>query len=101
MRCGCSAWTRDTRNHARRRPRNRCRHRQDGATVTDTITATSTPTNAEPVPGVDYSLFDADNHYYEATDAYTRHISPTMAKRAMQWAEVDGRLRLLVGGRVN
>jgi len=20
-------------------------------------------------------LFDADNHYYEATDAYTRHIS--------------------------
>jgi hypothetical protein len=50
---------------------------------------------------VDYRTFDADNHYYEATDAYTRHIDPTMAKRAMQWAEIDGRTRLLVGGKVN
>jgi len=46
-------------------------------------------------------LFDSDNHYYEATDAFTRYIEPSMAKRAMQWAEIDGRLRLLVGGRVN
>jgi predicted TIM-barrel fold metal-dependent hydrolase len=45
--------------------------------------------------------FDADNHYYEAEDAFTRHIDPTMAKRCMQWAEVNGRRRLLVGGRVN
>jgi len=50
---------------------------------------------------VDYVTFDADNHYYEATDAYTRHIDPSMAKRAMQWAEIDGRRRLLVGGTVN
>lgn len=46
-------------------------------------------------------VFDADNHYYEATDAFTRHIDPKMARRAMQWADVDGRRRLLVGGRVN
>jgi predicted TIM-barrel fold metal-dependent hydrolase len=46
-------------------------------------------------------FFDADNHYYEAVDAYTRHIDPAMAKRAMQWAEIDGRRRLLVGGKVN
>jgi predicted TIM-barrel fold metal-dependent hydrolase len=52
-------------------------------------------------PAVDYPTFDADNHYYEATDAYTRHIDPAMAKRAMQWAEIDGRTRLLVGGKVN
>jgi len=52
-------------------------------------------------PAVDYPTFDADNHYYEATDAYTRHIDPAMAKRAMQWAEIDGRARLLVGGKVN
>ena len=45
--------------------------------------------------------FDADNHYYEATDAFTRHIEPEYAKRAMQWAEIDGKTRLLVGGRVN
>jgi predicted TIM-barrel fold metal-dependent hydrolase len=52
-------------------------------------------------PAVDYPTFDADNHYYEATDAYTRHIDPAMAKRAMQWADIDGRQRLLVGGKVN
>ena len=45
--------------------------------------------------------FDADNHYYEATDAFTRYIEPEYAKRAMQWAEIDGKTRLLVGGRVN
>ncbi len=50
---------------------------------------------------LDYGVFDADNHYYEATDAYTRHIDPKLAKRTMQWAEVDGRTRLLVGGKVN
>jgi predicted TIM-barrel fold metal-dependent hydrolase len=46
-------------------------------------------------------VFDADNHYYEAPDAYTRHIDPAMAKRAMQWADINGKRRLLVGGRVN
>jgi predicted TIM-barrel fold metal-dependent hydrolase len=45
--------------------------------------------------------FDADNHYYEAEDAFTRHIDPKMAKRCLQWAEVDGKKRLLVGGKVN
>ncbi|OAA27862.1 Amidohydrolase [Frankia sp. EI5c] len=45
--------------------------------------------------------FDADNHYYEALDAFTRHIEPEFARRCMQWAEVGGRTRLLVGGRVN
>ncbi len=48
-----------------------------------------------------FQAFDADNHYYEATDAYTRHIDPSMAKRCMQWAEIDGKTRLLVGGKVN
>ena len=49
----------------------------------------------------DFRAFDADNHYYEAEDAFTRHIDPSMAKRCMQWAVIDGRKRLLVGGRVN
>jgi predicted TIM-barrel fold metal-dependent hydrolase len=48
-----------------------------------------------------FRCFDADNHYYEATDAFTRHIEPDLAKRCMQWAEIDGRTRLLVGGRLN
>lgn len=48
-----------------------------------------------------FRAFDADNHYYEALDAFTRHLEPAFRKRCMQWAEVDGRTRLLVGGKVN
>ncbi len=48
-----------------------------------------------------FRAFDADNHYYEAEDAFTRHIDKRMAKRCMQWAEVDGKRRFLVGGRIN
>jgi predicted TIM-barrel fold metal-dependent hydrolase len=48
-----------------------------------------------------FRCFDADNHYYEALDAFTRHIEPGFEKRCMQWAELGGRQRLLVGGRLN
>jgi predicted TIM-barrel fold metal-dependent hydrolase len=54
-----------------------------------------------PHSAVDFPAFDADNHYYEAEDAFTRHIDPRMARRAMQWADVGGRRTLLVGGKVN
>ena len=27
---------------------------------------------------LDYPVFDADNHYYEALDAFTRHLDPTL-----------------------
>src|SRR5580692_8893792 len=50
---------------------------------------------------VPFRFFDCDNHYYEALDAFTRHIEPQYRKRAMQWAQIDGRTRLLVGGKVN
>jgi len=50
---------------------------------------------------LDFTTFDADNHYYEATDAFTRFLDKKMARRTMQWAEIDGRQRLLVGGKVN
>ncbi|MGH9136369.1 MAG: amidohydrolase family protein [Acidimicrobiales bacterium] len=48
-----------------------------------------------------FRAFDADNHYYEATDAFIRHIAPEYAKRGMQWATIDGKTRLLVDGRIN
>ncbi|NUU23084.1 MAG: amidohydrolase family protein [Streptomycetaceae bacterium] len=48
-----------------------------------------------------FRAFDADNHYYEAVDAFTRHIEPEFRKRCMQWAQVDGKTRLLVAGKVN
>jgi predicted TIM-barrel fold metal-dependent hydrolase len=49
----------------------------------------------------DFALFDADNHFYEPTDAFTRHLDPALRRRTMQWAEVEGKTRLLVGGTVN
>ena len=52
-----------------------------------------------------FKAFDADNHYYEAEDAFIRHVPPEMHKRCMQWAEVPtrkgSRKRLLVGGAIN
>ena len=48
-----------------------------------------------------FLLFDADNHYYEAEDAFTRHIDPRMKKRCMNWAMLNGRKELLVAGKVN
>ena len=46
-------------------------------------------------------IFDFDNHYYEATDAFTRYQDKRLRNRGVGWAEIDGRSRLLVGGRVN
>ncbi len=50
---------------------------------------------------LDFEIFDGDNHYYEAEDAFTRHIDRSMRHRCMQWAEVNGRKSLLVAGKVN
>lgn len=50
---------------------------------------------------LDFKGFDADNHYYEATDAFTRYADPAMANRTMQWVEMDGKRRLLVAGKIN
>ena len=50
---------------------------------------------------IDYRAFDADNHYYEALDAFTRHLDPALGPRCVQWAEIDGRRYHVVGGRVS
>jgi predicted TIM-barrel fold metal-dependent hydrolase len=48
---------------------------------------------------VDFDVFDSDNHYYEATDAFTRHL-PASHRKLVQWAEIDGKPRMVVAGRV-
>jgi predicted TIM-barrel fold metal-dependent hydrolase len=48
-----------------------------------------------------FPIFDADNHYYEAEDAFTRHLDRKMRHRCMDWALVKGRRELLVAGKVN
>jgi len=47
-----------------------------------------------------YTPFDADNHYYEAEDAFTRHVPPAMQARCVQWAEINGRKHHIVGGKL-
>jgi predicted TIM-barrel fold metal-dependent hydrolase len=46
-------------------------------------------------------VFDADNHYYEALDAFTRHLDPKLGPRVIQWAEIGGRKYHVIGGRVS
>jgi predicted TIM-barrel fold metal-dependent hydrolase len=50
---------------------------------------------------VDFPVFDCDNHFYEALDAFTRYIEPEFAKRGMQWVTVNGKTRLMVGEKIN
>ena len=53
------------------------------------------------VTDLDYLAFDADNHYYEALDAFTRHLDPRLGSRCVQWCEINGRKYHVVGGRVS
>jgi len=48
-----------------------------------------------------FDAFDADNHYYEAIDAFTRHLDPKLGPRCVQWAEINGRRYHVVGGLVS
>ena len=49
---------------------------------------------------IDFVPFDADHHYYEAMDAFTRHLDPKFGHRTVQWAEISGRMQHIVGGQV-
>ena len=53
--------------------------------------ATPRPRGRLTMHAVDSPVFDADNHYYEALDAFTRHLDPALGPRVIQWVEVDGR----------
>ena len=46
-------------------------------------------------------IFDFDNHYYESEDALTRHQDRALGNRGVRWADIGGRRRLLVGGKIN
>jgi predicted TIM-barrel fold metal-dependent hydrolase len=61
----------------------------------------SAPPGDVPSLAPDFRAFDADNHYYEAEDAFTRHMDRRLAKSAVQWAVVNGRKRLVVCGRID
>jgi predicted TIM-barrel fold metal-dependent hydrolase len=46
------------------------------------------------------TIFDADNHYWETSDAFTRHRNPKFADRGVQVREVNGLLRYVLDGEV-
>ena len=44
---------------------------------------------------------DADNHYYEPLDAFTRHLDPAFKRRGVRPLQDGKRVELLIGGKVN
>ena len=64
------------------------------------MTEASPPDAAQVVETLGYRPFDADNHYYEALDAFSRHLDPRHATRVFQWAQIDGRTYPVLGGKV-
>jgi predicted TIM-barrel fold metal-dependent hydrolase len=53
------------------------------------------------VSELEHPVFDGDNHYYEALDAFTRHLDPKLGPRVIQWCEITGRKYHVIGGNVN
>lgn len=52
------------------------------------------------MPDFDYALFDADNHYYEPADCFTRYIEPRHRDRAIALKSVgDEEPKVFVGDR--
>ncbi len=47
-----------------------------------------------------FAFFDADNHYYEPADAFTRHLPKEFARRGIFWIEMNGKQRLMAGNRL-
>src|SRR5688572_17711268 len=44
---------------------------------------------------------DADNHYYEPLDAFTRHLPKEFREQGVQPVQDGKRVKLLIGGKVN
>jgi len=53
---------------------------------------------SEPSMDVDYALFDADQHYYEASDCLTRHLEKRY-RNTVRWADVGGQAHILINDR--
>ena len=44
---------------------------------------------------------DADNHYYESLDAFTRHLDPAFRRRGVRVLDGGGRPVVVIGDRPN
>jgi len=45
-------------------------------------------------------VWDADNHFYETVDAFTRYL-PQEYRRAIQYVQVDGRTKIAIRGKIS
>jgi predicted TIM-barrel fold metal-dependent hydrolase len=50
---------------------------------------------------MNFKPIDADNHYYETLDAFTRHLDRKFAWRGVRPVQDGKRVQVLIGGRVN
>jgi predicted TIM-barrel fold metal-dependent hydrolase len=50
---------------------------------------------------VDNRPIDADNHYYETLDAFTRHLPKKFVDRGVKPVQDGKRVKVLIGGKVN
>src|SRR3546814_5503950 len=48
---------------------------------------------------LDFPVYDADNHLYEAEDALTRHL-PESHSKLFRFVEINGRKKLVVRDRI-
>jgi predicted TIM-barrel fold metal-dependent hydrolase len=51
--------------------------------------------------GRPFRPFDADNHYYETVDAFTRHLDRRFRRRGVQVVQASDRTMILIGEKVN
>jgi predicted TIM-barrel fold metal-dependent hydrolase len=49
---------------------------------------------------LDFSVFDADNHMYETTDAFTKYLPPEY-EGLVQYVEVNGRTKIALKGQIS
>ena len=50
---------------------------------------------------LDFRPFDADNHYYEPLDAFTRYQDPAFTRRGVQVLRDGRRAYIVIAGRIN
>ena len=49
---------------------------------------------------LDFPVFDADNHFYETQDSFTRHL-PDRYKGAIDYVDVHGRTKIVIRGTIS
>ena len=59
--------------------------------------SSDTPTYRTPVD-LGYPMIDADHHYYEPDDCFTRHLDPAFRDRTVTMVPEGGRQRPYLGG---